>query len=155
MRTNDALTGAALLALALAVLWHVQGFPPSPGQPYGAALFPGLVAAGLAVCATLLVVQGLRSGDALVRWGDGMRARRRLGAFAATAGSIGFYIATAEWLGFVVAGALMLATLLASYGVRARLIAPVALGATLAIHTAFFKLLKVPLPWGVLEPIAW
>ena len=32
---------------------------------------------------------------------------------------------------------------------------PVALVMTLLIHYAFYKLLKVPLPWGVLTPIAW
>jgi putative tricarboxylic transport membrane protein len=26
---------------------------------------------------------------------------------------------------------------------------------TLLIHYGFYKLLKVPLPWGVLQPIAW
>ncbi len=31
----------------------------------------------------------------------------------------------------------------------------VALIATLAIHTAFYKLLKVPLPWGLLDRFAW
>jgi putative tricarboxylic transport membrane protein len=32
---------------------------------------------------------------------------------------------------------------------------PIALIMTLAIHYAFYKLLRVPLPWGVLMPIAW
>jgi putative tricarboxylic transport membrane protein len=27
--------------------------------------------------------------------------------------------------------------------------------ATLVIHTAFYKLLKVPLPWGLLERFVW
>jgi putative tricarboxylic transport membrane protein len=31
----------------------------------------------------------------------------------------------------------------------------VALVATLVIHTRFYKLLRVPLPWGVLEPVLW
>ena len=31
----------------------------------------------------------------------------------------------------------------------------VAVIATLAIHFAFYKLLRVPLPWGVLMPVAW
>jgi putative tricarboxylic transport membrane protein len=26
---------------------------------------------------------------------------------------------------------------------------------TLLIHYAFYKLLRVPLPWGVLQPFAW
>jgi putative tricarboxylic transport membrane protein len=27
--------------------------------------------------------------------------------------------------------------------------------ATLVIHFAFYKLLRVPLPWGMLTPYAW
>ena len=31
----------------------------------------------------------------------------------------------------------------------------IALVATLAVHFMFYKLLRVPLPWGVLTPFAW
>jgi putative tricarboxylic transport membrane protein len=34
-------------------------------------------------------------------------------------------------------------------------IVPLALIVTFAIHYAFYTLLRVPLPWGVLEGIAW
>ena len=61
----------------------------------------------------------------------------------------------ADSLGFVLCSTLMLIALLWSYGVRPVLVVPVALVATLAIHLGFYKLLKVPLPWGVLQPIAW
>ena len=39
--------------------------------------------------------------------------------------------------------------------VRASRAIPAALVMTLLIHYAFYKLLRVPLPWGVLQPIAW
>jgi len=32
---------------------------------------------------------------------------------------------------------------------------PIAIVMTLLIHYAFYKLLKVPLPWGLLQSIAW
>ena len=51
MKFNDAITGGALLALALAVLVNVAGFPAIPGQQVGPAVFPGLVALLLAGCA--------------------------------------------------------------------------------------------------------
>jgi len=41
------------------------------------------------------------------------------------------------------------------FGVRARWIVPLALASTLVIHTAFYKLLRVPLPWGLLQPMLW
>ena len=39
--------------------------------------------------------------------------------------------------------------------VRLAVVVPVALLMTLLIHYAFYKLLRVPLPWGVLQRIAW
>ncbi|MFZ9627424.1 MAG: hypothetical protein ACO3AD_19365, partial [Burkholderiaceae bacterium] len=75
-RLGDAPIGAAFLALAGAVLWHVRDFPPAPGQPYGPALFPGLIAAGLAVASVLLIASAFRSG-------------RRAAAFSGNAGEGG------------------------------------------------------------------
>jgi len=40
-------------------------------------------------------------------------------------------------------------------GASWRLALPVALAATLVIHLAFYKLLKVPLPWGIFERFAF
>ena len=57
MKLNDAVVGAALLLLAVAVGWHIRGFPQMPGQKFGPAVFPGLIAAGLAACGVLLIVR--------------------------------------------------------------------------------------------------
>ena len=45
MKVHDALAGAGLAALGAVVLWHIQGFPAMPGQKFGPAWFPGLIAA--------------------------------------------------------------------------------------------------------------
>jgi putative tricarboxylic transport membrane protein len=74
MRIHDSLIGGVLLVLSLAVLWHVQSFPPAAGQNFGPALFPGLAAAGLGLCALVLTWQGLRSRQPLLALGDGMRS---------------------------------------------------------------------------------
>ena len=58
------MAGAALAALGGVVLWHIQGYPAMPGQKFGPALFPGLVAAGLGICGVLLAISGLRTGAA-------------------------------------------------------------------------------------------
>lgn len=154
MRVNDALIGIVLLALALAVLWHVRTFPPVPGQPYGSALFPTLSAAGLAVTAVLLIVQGWRSGAPWFQTSSAATRSTRVAA-AVTIAALVFYLLASQRLGFVVSAAIMLIAMLWSYGVRRSLVVPIALIATLVIHTLFFKFLKVPLPWGVLAPVAW
>ena len=42
-----------------------------------------------------------------------------------------------------------------SYGVNFKVLVPVSILSAVLIHLAFYKLLTVPLPWGVLQPIAW
>jgi putative tricarboxylic transport membrane protein len=184
MKSNDAPIGACLLVLSLLVLWHVSGYPPAPGQPYNAALFPGIAAVGLAIGAIGLILSGLKQGrEARDRGpagvasrapdagpgatsgdeaGDGSaevvaasKAPSRLLAILLTGGSILFYIAAAQYLGFVITGVLLLSALMWAYGVRPLLIPPVALVATLVIHFLFYRMLSVPLPWGMLQPIAW
>ena len=63
--------------------------------------------------------------------------------------------AVAQFLGFIITGVLLLCALMWAYGVRPILVLPVALVVTLVIHFLFYRLLSVPLPWGLLQPIAW
>lgn len=161
MKLPDWLIGAVLFALSMAVLWHVRTFPDIPGQQYGAALFPGLAATGLGIASLGLVVTGLlrrrraAHADGNVKEDpDPMTARRWL-ALLLSVGSIVFYIVAAESLGFILTGVLILVAMMWAYGSRPALIVPVAIVATLLVHTGFYKLLRVPLPWGVLQPIAW
>lgn len=161
MKLNDAVWGAILLLLAVAVLVHVQSFPTIPGQKYGPAIFPGLVACGIAVCAALLIYSGLTTRSergarapwiTLAPW---TRSRRHVFAFALTIGVNVFYIACVGWLGFIPTSVIYLAVLFTAFGVRPAWVVPIALVLTLAIHTAFYKMLKVPLPWGLLKNYIW
>ena len=72
----------------------------------------------------------------------------------ALAGTV-FYILCADTVGFIVCSVLVLLALQWALGVRPLLALGVALLATLVIHACFYKLLRVPLPWGWLQPIAW
>ncbi len=155
MKLNDALAGVLLLALAAAVGWHIRGFPQMPGQKFGPALFPGLIAAGLAVCGALLVVRGLRSGDAMLRLAPWTRSPAMLGNFALVCGVLVFYALASAALGFIVTGVALLLALFLKLHVPPTRAVVVAVAATLIIHTLFYKGLRVPLPWGVLESIAW
>jgi putative tricarboxylic transport membrane protein len=157
VKLNDAIVGLVLLALGAAVLFTVQSFPKIPGQPVGPALFPGLIAAGLCVCGALLVWSGLRGQprQAWVEWDDWVRSPRHVVALAVLLGSIVFYIVAANWLGFLPTATLILAAMLLVLRVPVGRALLVALIATLVIHFAFYKLLRVPLPWGLLTPYAW
>ena len=157
MKFNDAVFGAVLLLLGIAVLVHVPAFPQIPGQQVGPALFPGLIAVGLVVCALMLIVNGVRH-RATEPWfdrRDWTRSRRHIGAFFVTIGAVVAYIALADNLGFLIVGPLVLVALFLAYGVRPVTAIIVAIVVTLVIHYAFYKLLRVPLPWGVLTRFAY
>jgi len=161
MKLNDAVWGTLFLLLSVAILVHVQSFPAMPGQRVGPALFPGVIAAGLAVCALLLIARGIAArategeraswltADA---W---LRSRRHVLAFAVVIGMNVFYILVVDRLGFIPTGIIYLAVLMAVFGVRLANGLVIAVVVTLVIHYAFYKLLKVPLPWGVLVKWAW
>ena len=157
MKVNDALSGAALAALGAVVLWHIQDYPPMQGQKYGASWFPGLIAAGLIACGALLVVGRLRAADAqaLFTPPDWVHRPRAAAAVASVILGLLFYIFAVDALGFHVTATLVL--LVWSRLLRASwmLALPMAIGATLVIHLSFYKLLKVPLPWGIFEQFAF
>lgn len=161
MKLNDAVWGALLIFFSAAVLVHVQSFPTIPGQKVGPALFPGVLAVALAACAAVLIVKGLASrarGGERARWVelDGWtRSHRLVVAFFAVIGVNVFYILLVDRLGFILTGVVYLGTLFTVFGVRRKWVVPLALAVTLVIHYAFYRLLKVPLPWGVLQGIAW
>jgi putative tricarboxylic transport membrane protein len=157
MKVNDALTGAALVALGALVLWHVQGFPKIPGQNYGAAWFPGWIAVGLVICGALLIAARVRAADAqplatLPGWVQ--RPRALAGVVAVVAGVLAYVLAV-DSIGFHPTAAALLLLWSRLLGASWRLAVPVALAATFVIHLAFYKLLKVPLPWGIFERFAF
>lgn len=151
MKLNDAVTGAIFLALSLAVLWNIQGFPKIPGQNVGPSAFPGLIAAILAGCSLALMFRGLTAGRAqpwlaLQGW---TRSPRHRTAFGLTVAVLVGYVLLAEVLGFLVCGIVLLTVLLLALQVRLAVILMVAPIATFVIHVIFYKGLRVPLPWGI------
>ena len=157
MKFNDAVFGLILLALGVLVLAVVRSYPPIPGQQVGPALFPGLIAVGLCIGGAMLLAKGWRERQAVawVRLGDWTASPRHMLAAALVVGAVLFYIFASEWLGFLPTAAISLLALMLAMRVPPGRAVLVALIATLLIHAAFYKLLRVPLPWGLLTPIAW
>lgn len=157
MKFNDTLSGAALLALALAILFTIQSYPTIPGQNIGPAAFPGLLASLLAVCAVLLMVKGLRSKEqtAWIEFGDWMQSRFHLRNFLITLACLVYYIVLSDKLGFLICASTILMAMFWALEVKKTWIVPIAVLVTLVIHTIFYKGLRVPLPWGVLMPLQW
>jgi putative tricarboxylic transport membrane protein len=157
VKLNDAVSGLLLMLLGAAVLAAIQGYPKIPGQPVGPALFPGLIAAGLCIAGVLLIAKGIkqRSEQPWLAWDDWVRSPRHVLALVVLLGSIVFYILAAGKLGFLVTAPIILTALFLVLRVPPLRSVTIAVIATLLVHLAFYKLLRVPLPWGVLTGVTW
>src|SRR5206468_4699256 len=161
MKLNDALWGALVLLLSALIFFTIRTFPTIPGQRVGPALFPGVIAAALSICGVLLIIKGLatrRAGGDAGRWlalSGWLSSGGKVLAFIVVVAVNVFYIFAVDALGFILTGVIYLALVFWVFGVRARWNLPLAIVITLVIHYAFYKLLKVPLPWGLLQRFAW
>ena len=157
MKINDVLSGLLIGSFGAAIYLHARSFPPLPGQNVGPNMFPQLIATGLMICAMILVFRGVKTLGTegwitLPGWlGQG---RIALG-FLLIPLVLVFYVAVSESLGFLPTAVILLMTLFLVFKVRLRTAIVVALLGALCIHTLFYKLLKVPLPWGLLKSVAW
>jgi putative tricarboxylic transport membrane protein len=157
MKLNDAINGALLLAFAIAVYWHTQGFPEIPGDPVGPALFPRVIAIGMGLCGLVLIARGVLAGGPRT-WAevpDWIRMPRLVVAFLLVV--VGLFAAYLflDRIGFLILAPSLLVALMFVLQIRIVVAIPVAIGASLLIHTIFYKGLGVPLPWGLLEAWAW
>jgi putative tricarboxylic transport membrane protein len=157
MKINDAIFGAVFLLLGVVVLVHVQTFPKIPGQQVGPAIFPAVIAAAFAVCGLLLIVSGVRrrAEHPWYETAEWMRSGRHFVAFAAIVGGVAAYVLVANVVGFLIVAPILLWVWFIALGVRRVPAVVVAVIATLVIWYAFYKLLRVPLPWGVLTGVAF
>src|SRR5256885_16563096 len=99
MKLNDILVGAFFMALATLVLAYARPLPPMPGQRYGAAAFPTVIAVGLFGFSLVLAWRAwvTRSGPrAWVELAAWARDRRMLANFALALVLIGVYVLASD-----------------------------------------------------------
>jgi putative tricarboxylic transport membrane protein len=131
------------------------------GQPVGPNVFPLVIGTGLALCG-LAIALGighsfeekeelvpLEAGEARPPTGKlyGLRALLPPALLL-------FYVAVADRLGFIITAALIVYVTASALGARTKLSLPLAVLAPIGIHLIFSKLLRVPLPAGLL-PMPW
>jgi putative tricarboxylic transport membrane protein len=152
VRAVDRRVGAALALLALAVLWSARAFPAVPGQKLGAGFLPMLVGAGLLLCGLGLMWRSHGGQGHDDPTAQPASSRRDLFSAFTIVGAVVFYIALADRLGFLLIAPLCLLAVFRVLQVRWLPALVWAVAGTLLVHLAFYKLLRVPLPWGVLRP---
>jgi putative tricarboxylic transport membrane protein len=134
------------------VLWTARAFPDVPGQKLGAAFLPMIVGGGLLLCALGLIVRSLRGkayADAGPRAAPGSE---HFGSALVIIAAIVAYLLLSEPLGFLLIAPLCLLAVFRAFCIGWGRALLWALAGTVVVHLAFYKLLRVPLPWGVVSP---
>jgi len=157
MQLSDRLSGLLAAVLGLVVVAYARTFPPMPGQDIGPSLFPTLVGLGLLGFGGWLVVADLRRREP-VRWVrfDAWTRRPRMVANAVVlVAALVLYVTVVEPVGFFLTSTAFVTVLMVTFGASRARALPTAMAVTLVIHYAFYTLLRVPLPWGVFQGMAW
>lgn len=164
MHVSDRISGAAVALLGLLTILGAIQLPPMPGQDVGPSAFPIVIGLGLGVSG-LLVALGIghhmeeeAQADLAAIETETMPA----GAEAARSAWRAWippvlllvYVALVGRVGFVPTAALLILAASLALGARLRLALPLALLAPIVVHLLFAKLLRVPLPAGLL-PMPW
>ncbi|WP_340110091.1 tripartite tricarboxylate transporter TctB family protein [Pikeienuella sp. HZG-20] len=156
MRLNDAVIGAFLIVFAIAEIAYTTTFPSLHGQNFGPDLFPIVIGAGFIICGVALIGRGLvNRGETLASLGPWAKDRRMVFNLCLLILGVIAYILLSDPVGFIPMSMLLLTVLMLRLRAGAAVSVTVAIATTLIIHTLFAKVLLVPLPWGVLLPIAW
>ncbi|WP_316977221.1 tripartite tricarboxylate transporter TctB family protein [Shumkonia mesophila] len=158
MRFNDAVFGIILMVFSAVVMIHAETtFPGLPGQDFGPAFFPVIIGGVLFSCGAVLTFQGIakRRTIPLASLGEWVRSPRRVVNFVLVIGLLVFYVLVSDFLGFIPTSVLILALLTYRFGKGIVFALSSAVIVTLIMHTAFYNVLRVPLPWGILQPVAW
>lgn len=157
MKLNDAVTGVFLLLFAIGEMLYTRTFPQLSGQSYGPNLFPVLVGAGLAICGCILIARGYRARASVPLFAAGgwAKSRRHVLDVIVLLAAVLAYVIFSDFIGFIPLSLLILSVLLYRLGSSIAKSLLVATAATFVLHTIFSKALLVPLPWGLLSPVAW
>ena len=161
MRLPDRVTGSFLVVLGGAAAYGGWLLPPVPGQPVGPNIFPLVIGSGLALCG-LAITFGIGSTfeeEEEIIPIEGGETRPPPGRFYGLRALLPpalllFYVAVADRLGFIITAALIVYATSTALGARWKLSLPLAALAPIGIHLIFSKLLRVPLPAGLL-PMPW
>jgi putative tricarboxylic transport membrane protein len=147
---TDRITGGVLVALGAAAAWFGSRLLAVPGQDVGPAAFPMVIGFGLIGCGALIALGIGQSFE--VPEEDEAGPKPRLGAAGVIIppALLLFYALASEPLGFLLTAAIMVLVAGLALGSRLSIAIPVAIVAPLLVHLAFYKLLRVPLPEGLL-----
>lgn len=140
----------------IALAWYSYRLPPIPGQNYGAATFPMMIAAGLMICSATLLYSGMRQGrQPLLDLADDVRNPRAVFGALATVALVVFYIFFSRRLGFIPTATIVTFSMFLIFRVHPLKAIALAVIAAFACDFIFRKMLLVPLPFGIMPRLPW
>ena len=159
MHLSDRVTGAVLVGFGALAAYGGSLLPGVPGQDVGPNVFPMVIGAGLAGCGAMIALGIGRSFEAPDEAEEKIEEEERAHPFLGLKALVPpalllLYVMIVERVGFLPTAALVVLGAALALGARLRLAVPIAVAAPLFVHAVFSKLLRVPLPDGVL-PAPW
>ncbi len=148
MKLNDRLLGGIAILAGIAVIAGTLGFREIPGQQFGSAFFPRLIGAALILTGVALMARRADGAWLTVsRLSRGRAGLKVVSVFAAVL----VWVLVSPVLGFIATTALLIALLIVVAGGRPVAASLTGVGMALVLHLVFAVLLRVPLPFGVIE----
>jgi len=147
MKKNDIIGGGIFIALGIFIFTQTWNYPsPEKGHP-GPDLFPNLLALlfigfGLAL---ILKARKLISAEAEIVPGP-----KKIANALFVLAIVAVYVGVANFVGFLITSAVLLFLLMKKLGVTILKSAIASVIITLFINLMFSKILRVPLPYGIL-----
>lgn len=172
MKVSDRVSGFLLVALGALTCYAASLLPTIAGQQIGPQVFPTVIGVALIACGVMIMIgvgSGFEDEEKLIVSEAGDLAKHqeaqsladRIGVLFAGGWKVVmpplalfFYFLVSEKLGFWISAFLIIFTLSQTMGAKLRWSIIVSLIAPALIHLIFYKLLRVPLPAGLL-PFPW
>ena len=165
MHIPNRATCIGIAVLGAAAAYGGSLLPPVPGQQVGPNVFPMVIGIGLVLCGIAIAIgigKSFEEPEEVVPSEDGAHVPADAvppvahGALKTLVPPLLllFYAFTVDHLGFIPTAAVMVATTCFALGGTWRSALVLALCAPPAVHLIFAKLLRVPLPPGLL-PMPW
>lgn len=169
MKVSDRFTGLILVVLGALAYYGGSLLPPVPGQQVGPDVFPMVIGGALVACGVLIMLgigRTFEEDEKVVTSETGevvdaaqLEQERGLIAGFLNGGwkvltppaALFFYYFASEKLGFWITATLMIFVLAWTQGAKPKWALALAILAPAFVHLVFYKLLRVPLPIGLLQ----
>lgn len=157
MRFDDRLNGLVFMLLGGVVVFLAQQLPTLTFIDYGPGFFPTLIGCVMIIAGSAIVLKSLLQPGSIIAWAALPRAQswtQAVGSMGVVVGAITFFIATLNTLGFLIAMPISLFAMLAFFDRHIVRDIVIALIGSALLHSFFYQLMSVQLPWGLLTPFA-